>query len=210
MTCRLATAILATSLLLSTGCGSGNSVGGLKGFGAQVLSNNLYVSFTATHLNITAGGGIPIPGISGSLFSITPALSGGGAVFAITVPISSLAGLNSSYAESGFPDGRPLPDVLNGQLPRYDVTLFGLDISLYINTDAFGIFIPIKLFSSSGNVPLPTEISIEIKDERGNLIGKAYAIPGGGKNETGIFILLPFLGQAPQARNAARLQVALG
>lgn len=189
--------IVACSLAL-TSCGSGKKkVPGLENLNISVVSNYLYVGFLSTTLNIDAGLTLPIPGLKDATLSMAPNIDGKGTVFQLAVALKDLF-QSIGGSTSGLPDGRPLPDVLNGTLPRWDVKAGGTTLSLYLNNDAFGFFIPLKF--QVGNVTLPFMVSQEIRDEHQNLLGKVYAIPSNVSGSgSGLFVLLPFKGEAPKS-----------
>lgn len=180
-----------------TGCGSGSrKIAGLENFSVGVLQKNLLVSFMTTAVNWDVGASFKIPGLLNSTLGIAPDLSGKGTVFQFVVPLSDLME-GQTFPSMGLPDGRPIPDIKGGALPRWDVPISngpnGMTLSVYLSDEAFGIFAPIPL-------KVLAQVSVKIEDERGNLLGKAYAIPlnvsGSG---SGLFILLPYLGGAPQS-----------
>ncbi len=200
---RAAVTGLLSVLILSiaaNGCGRGRKIPGLDGFQAGVIQKRLYVSFVSTTLEWDVGGQFPIPGLDGATLGIAPDLNSGGTVFQFSVPIESLLNNGKPLPYSALPDGRPIPDITDGQLPRWDFTAKNLTMSFYLSDEAFGAFVPLTLKTRKGKT-LSSYISVSIEDERGNLIGKAYAIPpnvsGGG---SGVFILLPYLGGQPEGR----------
>jgi hypothetical protein len=194
--------ICAAFALGASSCGSGKSqIPGVPSFSVGVVNNTLIASFVASDLNTTVGGEIPIPGLTGATVSMSPDLpTGGGAVkgtlFSFDVDLTQLAG--SSATEAGLPDGRPLPDVTGGQLPRWSFQIAGPGsetIYVYLADEAFALFIPIEL--ESNGVTLGATISATITDEHGNTVGKIYAIPSvSSGNSSGLLVLLPFPGQS--------------
>jgi hypothetical protein len=192
-------------LSLTTGCGSGRKVPGLENFSAAVRSGNLYVGFVATTLQLDGCASFPIPGVPGATLGCAPQLQGKGTVFQLSIPLMSVLGGGQTFTQGGLPDGRALPEVSGGILPRWTENFTSLEMTLYTSNEAFGFFIPIPLKSGNGTT-LPFIVSIRIEDERGNLIGKAFAIPPNARGEgTGIFVLLPYLGKAAQRGTAVRL-----
>lgn len=208
---RQKTIVAAMALTLGVcgaGCGKGkNPVPGLTSFQADVLQSRLYVSFVSTTLNWDQGITVPIPGLIDATVGVTPSLSGPGTVFQFSIGLASLLGNGKTPPLAGLPDGRSLPDVSGGQLPHWDARVGGLKMSLYLSDDAFGLFVPLS-FSING-VGLPAQISVQIDDDRGNLIGRAYALPvdaaGAG---SGLFVLLPYLGSGPSATTGTALRGA--
>jgi hypothetical protein len=180
------------------GCGLGKKVPGLNHFNVSVIQGRLYVSFVAETLTWDYGISVGIPGLSNSSVSVAPDLNSAGTVFQIALGLEDLLNHGKPFPLSGLPDGRAIPDIEGGALPRWDVDLKHLKLTSYLSNEAFGLFVPIKLQTKKG-FKLPWLVSVKIIDERGNLLGKAYAIPenvsGSG---SGLFILLPYLGGAPQ------------
>lgn len=183
----------------SSGCGSGRKVPGLESFHADVMQSRLYVSFVSTTLKWDAGLTVPIPGLDDSTVSVAPDLNSAGTVFQFVIPLATLLNGGRALPLRGLPDGRGIPDIAGGMLPRWDFDVGSsggskFSASAYLSDDVFGLFIPLK-FKTKKGVGLPFLISVEIKDERGNLLGKAYAIPQNLSGEgSGLLILLPFLG----------------
>ncbi|MBC7691859.1 MAG: hypothetical protein H7222_08815 [Methylotenera sp.] len=162
-----------------------------------MISQNLFVSFVSTQLHWDAGITVPIPGLKNSTVSVAPDLNSSGTVFQLSVGLKTLLDDISVHHElGGFPDGRALPDVATGMLPRWDTDIHGLKLSVYLSEDAFGLFVPLKLISPKGAV-LDLMVSVAITDEKGNLLGKAYAIPASSLSSSqptsGIFVLIPFI-----------------
>ena len=118
-------------------CGSGKSqIPGVPTFTVGVVNNNLIASFVASNLNIPVGASIPIPDLPGATASISPYLSttGGSAVqgtlSSFDVNLTTLA--NSSATVEGLPDGRPLPDITGGELPRWSFQIGGLRVKQFM------------------------------------------------------------------------------
>ena len=195
----------------ATSCGSGkNSIPGVPTFSVGVVQNNLIASFVASDLNTTVGGSIPIPDLTGATVSMSPYLptDGGpikGTLFSFDIDLTALS--SSSSADAGLPDGRPLPDVTGGQLPRWSFQIGGATgetIYLYLADEAFAIFVPLPL--ESNGVTLGSTISATFTDEHGNVVGKIYAIPSvSNGNSSGLLVLLPFPGQSGSSSNPGTL-----
>ncbi len=177
------------------GCGKGKKVPGIENFHVGVMKGHLYVSFVSTKLQWDIGATIPIPGINDSSISVAPDLQSLGTVFQVNVSIANVLGQAAGLKLSGLPDGREIPDVDGGKLPRRDFEIKGLKVSLYLSDNAFGLFIPLDLSNAKG-FALPRMLSISIEDDRGNRIGKAYAIPMNPMTASGsgILVLIPFPG----------------
>jgi hypothetical protein len=179
----------------SAGCGKGKKVPGLENFEVHVIQGRLNVGFVSTTLQLDGGITLEhIPGLRDASVSIGPDLNSEGTVFLFSIGLASLLGDGRELELAGLPDGRPLPDVVGGALPRWSATVKGLELSLYLSDDAFGLFVPLKFLDKAGHLLLTT-VSVEIVDERGNRLGKVYAIPSNVSGSgSGLFILLPFLG----------------
>ncbi len=189
-------------LLSFSSCDS-SKVPGLENFYAGVNQSNLFVSFLSTKLRWGGGLSGPIPGLEGAEFSAAPSVDSKkpGTLFQFSVPLKSLIQQDFFSDESGLPDGRPLPDIAGGILPRWDIEIGQYTLHLYISPEAFAVFFPIPLISKQG-VSLPFQVSLPIKDDRGNLIGKSYAIPSNAKGEgSGVLILIPFVGSTASPPN---------
>ncbi|OFZ82153.1 MAG: hypothetical protein A2583_07515 [Bdellovibrionales bacterium RIFOXYD1_FULL_53_11] len=185
------------------GCGKGK-VPGLENFSVAVVQKRLYASFTATALQWDFGITVPIPGLKDATAGIAPDMMSGGTIFQFSIGLESLVNNGQPLPRLGLPDGRPIPDVADGVLPRSDTHLKSLKLSIYLADDAFGIFVPITFRSKKGYT-LPWVVSMKIRDERGNVLGKAYAIPEQGDNtDSGLLLLLPYmLGQPMPAPSAS-------
>lgn len=190
-------ASVALSLLSS--CNSTQDIPGVQNFSFGVLKNHLYAGFTAETLHIDGGitAPLPIPGLEGAAtLGINPALGtqghvDEGTVFQLDVDLTKLKGKN--FGLGGLPDGRPLPDIDGGELPRWTFSAKHVGVSLYLADGAFAVFIPINLVSPQGYA-LPTLLSQEIDDERGNMLGKVYAIPSQGTGTvSGLLVLVSFI-----------------
>jgi hypothetical protein len=191
--------LLALCSISLLSCGKGQSqIPGLENVHIGVLQSRLYASFVSTSLNWDEGVTLPIPGLDDATVSVAPDLNSDGTVFQFSIALSSLTHKAKFYPSSGLPDGQPLPDVRDGVLPRWDVDVKKLKLSLYLSDDAFALFVPLDFISRKG-ITLPVTVSMTIEDERGNVLGKAYAIASGPSGKgSGALILLPFLGSAPQ------------
>lgn len=184
--------------VIGLGCGKGQTaVPGLDHFRVGVQQSHLYVSFISTTLQWDMGLTVPIPGVDDSTISVAPNLNSPGTVFQFSISLAALLNQGKPLPKTGLPDGRPLPDIQGGVLPRWDSQIKDLMLSLYLSNEAFGLFVPLQLSSSTG-VSLPFMVSVSIQDERGNLLGKAYAIPSNESGSgSGLFVLLPYLGAEP-------------
>jgi hypothetical protein len=168
----------------------------MQDFAVSVLKGRLYVTFLAETINWDFGATFPIPGLEDATVSIAPDLSSSGTLFQFSIDLASLVDHGQALPLSGLPDGRDLPDIVGGKLPRWDAKFKDLTLSLYLSKDAFGLFVPIS-FTYKG-LTLPVMISVSINDEKGNLLGKAYAIPSNlSGTGSGLFVLLPYLGGVP-------------
>lgn len=173
---------------------------GVRGFHADVAQSRLYVSFVSTALSWDAGVTVPIPGLPDATVGVAPDLTSNGTVFQFSIPLSSirapsLPGAGLPWA--GLPDGRPLPGVRSGALPRWDFQIDRLRASAYVAEDVFGLFLPLALTTRTG-LKLPFVVSMNVRDERGNAIGKAYAVPAlSSREESGLLLLLSYLGGSP-------------
>ena len=190
--------VLAINATTLTSCGKGQtSVPGMNNFSTAVLNGSLYVSFVSTTLHLDAGATIQVPQLADATMSVSPDIATNGTVFQFSVGLAALVNQGKALPLEGLPDGQPLPDVTGGVLPRWDFTIAKLNISAYLSSDAFGLFIPLSFLDLKG-IPLLIQVSQNITDAKGNLLGRAYAIPSNVSGaESGLFILLPYLGSAP-------------
>lgn len=171
-------------------CGRGRAkIPGMDRISVQVLEGRLYASFVAKNLKWDAGVTIPIPGLVDSSFSVSPDFNSSGTLFQISIPLSSLARSSGALPWLGLPDGRGLPDVSFGILPRWDFHVGALRISAYLSPEVFGIYIPLPLNLPVGT-SLPFYLSFPVTDEKGNRLGKGYAVPPGPSGEAGVLLLL--------------------
>ena len=189
----LCVAVLTPLLFLS--CNS-PQIPGIARYGVGIQNQHLYVNFVASSLHIDVGVTVPIPNLPGATVGVNPYLPApgetGGTLFEFDVDLTQLKEKNFDVA--GLPDGRALPDIAGGALPRWTFTVKGVALDLYLGNGAFAIFVPVDL--SADGYSLPAMISEEVDDTRGNEIGKLYAIPTqGGATVSGVLILLPFIPQ---------------
>lgn len=118
--------------------------------------------------------------------------SGSGTLFRFDVDLTQLHGKNFTLA--GLPDGRPLPDVNGGVLPRWTFSVQNVPINLYLANGAFALFVPVPL--TADGYSLSTVLSQEFDDEHGNLVGKLYAIPTQDAGTiSGVLVLVPYVDQ---------------
>lgn len=187
--------------VLFSSCNNAN-IPGIATYDFSVKNNQLNADFVATTIQIQAGLTAPIPNLKGATVGMNPYLPTDGSntkgtIFSFNIDLTQLPDVN--YAVAGLPDGRALPDVSGGQLPRWNFEIQNVQIYVYLADGAFSIFVPIDL--SSDGVALPDMLSQEIDDERGNLVGKVYAIPQqGGSTQSGLLVLLPFIGSTPSSQ----------
>jgi hypothetical protein len=171
-----------------------------------VLEGRLHVSFVSSTLQWGGAITLPIPGLDDASISVAPDYFSKGTRFQFAIGLKALLEQDKPLLLSGLPDGRPLPDITDGVLPRWDGEIKGFPLSLYLSRDAFGIFIPLSF--TAGGVSLPMMISLAIKDERGNILGKAYAVPNNiHKKGSGLFILLPYLGAEPDGAPSPKTEM---
>ncbi|MBL7717036.1 MAG: hypothetical protein JNL01_16345 [Bdellovibrionales bacterium] len=183
---------LASASLTFQGCGRGKGkIPGLDRISVQVLEGRLYASFVAKKLQWDVGITFPIPGLPDSSFAVAPDFASNGTLFQIQVPLASLARAAAPGVLPwlGLPDGRALPDVSYGVLPRWDFHVGALRISAYLSPEVFGIYIPLPLNLPVGT-SLPFYLSFPVTDEKGNRLGKGYAVPPGPSGEAGVLLLL--------------------
>jgi hypothetical protein len=196
---RTACAILCVAALTLWGApkaraAKAKKVPGLENFHVSVFKAKLRVAFVSTTLHLDGGGTFPVPGLGDAVFEVAPDFESDGTLFAFTVSLASLLNHGQALKWTGLPDGRPLPDVVGGKLPRGDLPIKSFKVSLYLSDDAFGVFVPLKFMSANGSL-LTSMVSMEIVDERGNRLGKVYAIPSNVSGSgSGLFVLLPYIG----------------
>jgi len=161
-----------------------------------VTENRLLISFVSQRLSLDQGLSFPVPGLPEAMLAFAPDLTSPGTV------IQFSAALDSTDAPSvlppallgGLPDGRPLPDVRGGILPRRDLDLGPLTLSLYLSQETWGLYLPLKLSPAQG-LGLLWTLKFPILDERGNTLGRGYAIPRrltDSRSSSGILLLVPF------------------
>jgi hypothetical protein len=184
----------------ASGCGKGaKSVPGLEDFHVGVLQSRLYVSFVSTTLKWDEGLTVPIPGLTDATASVSPDLASEGTVFQFAIGLQSLLNDGKPLPLAALPDGRNIPDIQDGKLPRWDTEIRKLKLSLFLSDDAFGLYVPLTFINKKG-VTLPYMVTVTIKDERGNQLGKAYALPPKSDGTgSGLFVLLPYLGAEPRS-----------
>jgi hypothetical protein len=178
--------------LALAGCGNkeAGGEGGIEGLGKYKLSLNAgraSLSVVFENLQIDAGVRIPLTRPEGAFVELGPDFDSPGTLFVISVPISSLIQGNGDLPLAGLPDGRPLPAVTSGVLGVLPLKLPLLgETYLYLGTDVFGIFFPLSLPN------LPVMVKVNIRDEKGNLLGVLFGIPEGAKGSiSGALFLFP-------------------
>lgn len=184
------------------GQGSSTTIPGIDNFTLQVLDQQLYVSFVATALNWNEGISTAIPGLNGATVSISPDLQSSGTVFQFAIGLDTILGNSNGQGQpAGLPDGSMIPDITTGVLPRWEVTINKYSFYLYLSDDAFGIYLPLPMINAQGEA-LTGTVSLPINDDRGNLLGKVYAVPSATAGDSGVLLLLPYLGgQSTSASN---------
>lgn len=190
--CVLAISILTQSVFLG-GCGKGQkSIPGVESFHVGVVKTHLYASFVSTAVKLDEGLTAPIPGLSGATVTFGPDFASEGTLFQFSIPITSLINGGKPLPSRSLPDGRAIPNILGGTLPRWDVKLGSVSFNVYLSNEVFGLFVPINL--SRKGITLPVTLSTSITDEKGNRIGKVYAMgTSNAQEQTGLLLLLPIV-----------------
>lgn len=173
--------VLFVQALVVSGCGSQASttlpIPGIKDIYFYGQDGKAHLSFYLDNLNLNGFGVIlPLPKLEGGTVGIAQTKPNE-AVLKFELPFRSLAKGKFSKV-MGLPDGRPLPESVvlpPGVLPSetLETPVLGVkNITLYLNDDAFGLFVP---------MPTPVDIlatlTFKITDTKGNQIGTASAIP---------------------------------
>ncbi len=180
------------------GCGrGGKSIPGIERFHLGVVEDRLFVSLVASTLHLDQGLSFPVPGLPDSQLAFGPDLQSEGTLIQFSTALSSEDGVGvlPPATLAGLPDGRPLPDIRGGALPRRTFTVGPVELSLYLSEETWGLFLPLSLRNPSG-LRLFSTLSLPILDEFGNVLGRAYAIPKSAfvsSSVSGILILVPFV-----------------
>lgn len=145
--------VAATFAVSAAGCGTGSGknvqIDGVSGPNVGFVDGKFMMN--AVLKNVTFDGGIrvPIPHMPNSYFEVGPDFQSTGTLISVAVDTADLTYV-SDHLEllqpNSLPGGRPLPGVMNGQLPSIAVQVNSFMNSVfYIGPHVFGIFIPIKL-----------------------------------------------------------------
>lgn len=180
-----------------SGCSNKSASGdaGLDGVGKftyAVVNGRASLSVVFDKIHIDQGVTIPLARPAGAFIEMGPDFLTMGTLFMISVPVASLFQGNGDLTQIGLPDGRPIPGVKNGTLGALvaNLPLLG-NVFLYIGSDVFGIFFPIKL------PDLPVMVTVKIRDEKGNLLGVLSGIPKGSRGSiSGALFLFPVEGSS--------------
>ncbi len=196
-------AAIFVSFLITAGlsaCGKGSSgIPGVKDFHAGISDGRLNISLLTTALHWDVGGSVPIPQLDDATLSVQPDLMSTGVIFSLSAPIESILKNSPSFAMSALPDGRAIPGIESGQMHRTDVELGnGFNISLYINSEAFGFFAPLPIKQKGLAKYLKKPVMYWITDSKGNRIGKAYLMPPTSKDGSGMGLMVLLAGMVNQ------------
>ena len=185
-----------------SGCGKGGrTIPGIDRFHVGVMEERLLISFVSQQLTLDQGLSFPVPGLPDAQLAFAPDLASSGTVIQFSAALQGEGGPSVLPPASlgGLPDGRPLPDVRSGTLPRRDLNIGPVTLSLYLSEESWGLFLPLKLKNKSG-LGLLWTIKVPIVDEHGYTLGRAYAIPPrwtDPHSSAGILLLVPFTQARP-------------
>src|SRR6185437_3629383 len=134
------------------GCGKGSNknvqIDGVQGPNVGFVDGTLTMSVVLTQVSLNVGARVEIPNMPNSYLEIGPDFQTNGTLISIGLAaqdITKLAG-GDLLDPSTLPGGRPLPGVIDGQLPAIAVTVPKLDhIVFYVGPTVFGVFVPVAL-----------------------------------------------------------------
>jgi hypothetical protein len=148
----LALAFAAIIPVLFTGCGSGSGknvkISGIDGPKVSFVGGKFLMTVAFKSLDLGGGLRLPIPNMPESYLEIAPDLASNGTLLAMAIATSDINALSklNSVPPTELPGGRPLPGVINGQLPGFAVTVPQLNhVTFYIGPQVFGAFVPVRL-----------------------------------------------------------------
>ena len=143
--------LLASFLLLTTGCGDGSSASNIKipgvdGPRVTLLEDNVLITMIFENMHLDGGLRYNIPKYPNSYVELSPDLQSDGTLMAVSVSLQDIFhGDVNQLDPQTLPGGRALPGVLGGKLPAVAFTIEKFkDMSFYLGNNVFGVFVPTK------------------------------------------------------------------
>ena len=143
-------AAISLSLFL-TSCGQDSKfkleIPGVQGPNVSLIQDVVLIDMVFEKLSIDGGLRYAIPEYNNSYLEVSPDLSSGGTLFAAYLSLKDIFNGDLLLLDPQYlPGGRPLPGVSKGSLPAVAVTVPQFEnITFYVGTKAFGLFVPFKL-----------------------------------------------------------------
>lgn len=189
--------VVAISSLTLSSCGGGSGknvkIPGVDGPRLTFIENQMLLSLTLTEATLDFGTRVPFPKMENSYVEVGPDLQSKGYLIQVGVNLKDLQTLLKdeiqSIAPQALPGGRPLPGVVEGQLPALALVVPKLNnLVFYVGPKVFGFFIPVK-FPKEMNGFMAT---YRFYDTEGTAIGNISVVGADSSNrDGGILVLLP-------------------
>lgn len=205
--------LITTTALSLSSCGGGSGknvvIPGVDGPRLSIIENQMLLSLTLTEASIDGGARIPFPKMENSYIEVGPDLKSSGYLIQVGVNFNDLSALLknevNTIAPKALPGGRPLPGVVEGQLPAVALVVPKLNnLVFYVGPEIFGFFVPVQF---------PKEMkgymaTFRFYDTDGSAIGNISVVgPDSANQNGGILVLLPIRGKTANALTAAKTAV---
>jgi hypothetical protein len=177
----------------ATGCGKGSKknvkIPGVSGPFVNIVDNKLTMSLTFTEIQFDEGIRLEIPKMPNSYVEVGPDFQSAGYLLSVGLDVNDIKTLTHDGFDvldpHSLPGGRPLPGVVEGQLPGVAVQIPKLkDVVFYVGPQVFGAFVPVKL-------PIKTAIvTHRFYDGAGDQVGNISVVGTDAQNDNSGFLLL--------------------
>lgn len=186
----MAAAVIASVSVLGcngTGSASNPLIDGVEGPNVAFVNNTFTMSTVLKNVSFDGGITMTIPHTQNSYIEVGPDFQSNGTLIQVGVAVSDLKFLQNNVnllTPNELPGGRPLPGVINGELPSIAVQVPKFDnATFYIGPQVLGIFIPVKFdvqgvtgtfrFYDAENDPIGT---ISIVGEDANKLNSGFLL----------------------------------
>lgn len=192
-------------VILVGGCGQGSGknvkIPGVEGPKVNFIEDQMLLSVALTEAKIDFGARFPFPKMEKSFIEVGPDLQTGGYLIQVGVSLSDLALVLKNEVQSmvprALPGGRPLPGVIEGELPALALSVPRLNhMVFYVGEAVFGFFIPVQ-FPIQMKGFMATH---RFYDVEGTSIGNLSVVGGDTQNQNGgILVLIRIQGKVSNA-----------
>ncbi|MEK6577864.1 MAG: hypothetical protein AABZ55_01440 [Bdellovibrionota bacterium] len=186
-------AILIVASLGISSCGKGSNknvlIDGVDGPRVNFVDNKLTMSVILKQVTIDFGLRIQIPKLPNSYVEVGPDFQSAGYMISVGIDANDLKALThdgfNTLDPTSLPGGRPLPGVVEGQMPGLAVEIPKWhNLAFYFGADVFGTFVPVKL-------PIKDVIgTFRFYDGAGDRIGNISVVGKDANDKNSGFLLL--------------------